>query len=125
MNQITVVIASRNRADVLPRTIARLRALPDRPPVILVDNGSSDGTPYRIHRAFPEVRVAREPAARAAVGQLAARLPRALWRRRAPRPAVEAALARLDDAQLWHGYFPDGPGSGPRSRPEVGRLARG
>jgi hypothetical protein len=51
-----------------------------------------------------------DPAARAALAQFAARLPRALWRRRAPDPAVEAALARLDGAQLRYGYSPDGPG---------------
>jgi GT2 family glycosyltransferase len=33
-----------------------LAALPDPPPVIVVDNGSTEGTPDGIHRAFPRVR---------------------------------------------------------------------
>jgi GT2 family glycosyltransferase len=31
--------------------------LPERPPIIVVDNGSSDGTARAVHRHFPEVRV--------------------------------------------------------------------
>jgi GT2 family glycosyltransferase len=57
MNRVTVVIASRNRVAGLERTLARLRALPERPPVIVVDNGSADGTPQRLGQAFPDVRV--------------------------------------------------------------------
>jgi GT2 family glycosyltransferase len=43
------------------RTIGRLQELPERPPVILVDNGSSDGTPDAVAERFPEVEVARLP----------------------------------------------------------------
>ncbi|MCW2640510.1 MAG: hypothetical protein JWP76_2816, partial [Dactylosporangium sp.] len=47
---------------------------------------------------------AGDPTARTALAQFAARLPRALWSRRASNPAVEAALARLADAQVRYGY---------------------
>ncbi len=39
-----VVIATRNRRDSLLRTLERLESLPEQPEVIVVDNGSSDGT---------------------------------------------------------------------------------
>ncbi|MEH0985830.1 glycosyltransferase family 2 protein [Micromonospora sp. CPCC 205556] len=49
---VTVVVATRNRRDQL------LEVLPRHPgPVIVVDNGSADGTPTAVARAFPEVRV--------------------------------------------------------------------
>src|SRR4051794_35359841 len=56
MPPVSVVIATRNRADELERTLARLAALPERPAVLVVDNGSTDGTPERA-RAVPGVRV--------------------------------------------------------------------
>jgi GT2 family glycosyltransferase len=46
----------------------------------------------------------------------AARLPRALLRRRAPVPAVEAALARLAAAERDAGYTTDAPVRGARRR---------
>jgi GT2 family glycosyltransferase len=42
---VTVVIATRDRRAELLRTVRRLVALPERPEVIVVDNGSSDGSP--------------------------------------------------------------------------------
>jgi GT2 family glycosyltransferase len=55
--EVTIVVATRNRADALGRTLAKLTALPERPEVVVVDNGSTDGTPARVARAFPAVRV--------------------------------------------------------------------
>ena len=52
-----VVIATRNRRDALLRTLARLAALPERPPVVVVDNASSDGTPRAVRARFPAVHV--------------------------------------------------------------------
>ncbi len=39
-----MVVATRNRRDALERTLAHLRDLPERPRVVVVDNGSSDGS---------------------------------------------------------------------------------
>jgi GT2 family glycosyltransferase len=44
MIDVSVVIATRNRRPELMRTLAMLGDLPDRPPVLVVDNASSDGT---------------------------------------------------------------------------------
>ncbi len=41
---VTVVIATYNRAASLRRTLERLSALPERPAIIVVDNGSNDAT---------------------------------------------------------------------------------
>ncbi len=54
---VTVVIATRNRRRELLRTLARLRGLPERPAVIVVDNASADGTADAVRERFPGVRV--------------------------------------------------------------------
>ena len=51
--RVTVVIATRNRRDELLRTLGRLTALPEQPPVIMVDNGSSDGSAEAAPGASP------------------------------------------------------------------------
>jgi N-acetylglucosaminyl-diphospho-decaprenol L-rhamnosyltransferase len=53
---IGVAIVTRDRREQVLRTVARLRALPERPPVAVVDNGSRDGTVATLHAAF-----ARDP----------------------------------------------------------------
>ncbi|PSL53851.1 GT2 family glycosyltransferase [Saccharothrix carnea] len=55
MPQTTVVIATRDRADDLTRTLERLGELDV--PVIVVDNGSSDDTVARVRREFGHVEV--------------------------------------------------------------------
>ena len=57
---VTVVIATMDRRDNVLTTLDRLAALPERPPVVLVDNGSTDGTADAVRRAHPEV-VVLEP----------------------------------------------------------------
>jgi len=52
---VSVVVATRNRRERLLGTLARLRALPERPPIVVVDNASSDGTPAAVRRRFPGV----------------------------------------------------------------------
>jgi GT2 family glycosyltransferase len=54
---VTVVVATRNRAASLRRTLDRLTAMDT--PVIVVDNGSRDGTTRLVRRAFPGVRLVR------------------------------------------------------------------
>ena len=52
---VTAVIATRNRRPELCATLDRLSALPERPGIIVVDNGSWDGTAEEVRRAFPHV----------------------------------------------------------------------
>jgi GT2 family glycosyltransferase len=49
---VTVVVATRDRVEDLARSLLHHRC-----PVVLVDNGSSDGTPAWVRRRHPEVRV--------------------------------------------------------------------
>ena len=53
----TVVIATRDRRDSLLHTLDRLRDLPEEPPVVVVDNGSADGTPRAVRRRHAGVDV--------------------------------------------------------------------
>lgn len=50
---VTVVIATRNRRDELLTTLDHLSRMPDRPDVVVVDNGSTDGTPAAVRNQFP------------------------------------------------------------------------
>lgn len=52
---VTAVIATRNRRSELCATLERLSALPERPEIIVVDNGSRDGTAQAVRRSFPRV----------------------------------------------------------------------
>jgi len=55
--RVTVVMITRDRRDEVLSTLGRLLFVPDRPPVIVVDNGSSDGTAAAVANAYPQVRV--------------------------------------------------------------------
>ncbi|EIE98176.1 glycosyltransferase family 2 protein [Saccharomonospora glauca] len=57
----TVVIATRDRVEELARTLTRLRELRPTPPIIVVDNGSVDGTAAVVRDEFPGVRLIRLP----------------------------------------------------------------
>ncbi len=52
----TIVVATYNRRSELAHTLARLTMLRSKPEVIVVDNGSSDGTRELLARKFPAVR---------------------------------------------------------------------
>jgi glycosyltransferase involved in cell wall biosynthesis len=56
---VTVVIATRNRAAELCRTLGELTALEERPEVIVVDNGSADATPAAVRDRYPSVTLIR------------------------------------------------------------------
>ncbi|MBB6121898.1 glycosyltransferase family 2 protein [Nocardiopsis algeriensis] len=58
--RVTVVVATRNRAEELCRTLGRLGGLEPRPPVVVVDNGSTDGTAEAVRTRFPWVRLVRQ-----------------------------------------------------------------
>lgn len=53
----TVVIATRNRRERLLATLGRLCSLPDRPPIVVIDNASEDGTAAAVRRVYPGVRL--------------------------------------------------------------------
>lgn len=55
--RISVVVLTHNRLTEVSKTVEHLLALPERPPVIVVDNGSRDGTPKRVRQRFPQARV--------------------------------------------------------------------
>ena len=57
MCRLTVVVITRNRRAELLRTLARLAELPERPAVVVVDNGSVDGTVAGVRAEHPDVRV--------------------------------------------------------------------
>src|SRR4051812_1458222 len=87
---VTVVIATRDRRDELLRTLGRLRELPERPPLIVVDNASSDGTADAVRARFPAVEVVR-----------AARNLGAPARNLGVRAARTPYVAFSDDASWW------------------------
>lgn len=52
---VSVVLMTHNRRESLRRVLERMVALPEQPPVIVVDNASSDGTREAVLRDFPQV----------------------------------------------------------------------
>jgi GT2 family glycosyltransferase len=57
--RFAVVVASKDRRDLLLRTLPLHLALPERPEVVLVDDASTDGTAEAVARELPEVRLVR------------------------------------------------------------------
>jgi GT2 family glycosyltransferase len=54
-SKISVVVLTYNRSQQVLETLERLSALPERVHLIVVDNGSTDGTPEHIAGRFPNV----------------------------------------------------------------------
>ncbi len=87
---VTVLVITHNRRPELLRTLEKLRALPERPPVIVADNASRDGSADAVAARFPEMRLLRLSRNHGAVARnLAARLARTPY------------LAFCDDDSWW------------------------
>ncbi|GAB3443238.1 glycosyltransferase [Streptomonospora sediminis] len=67
--RVGVVIITRNRRPELLRAVDRLSALPERPPIVVVDNGSADGSADAVAAAFPHAALLRAKANLGAVGR--------------------------------------------------------
>lgn len=67
--RVGVVVITRNRCESLLRTLDRLAGLPERPPVVVVDNGSTDGTVRTVRERYPAVRVLPQRRNLGAVGR--------------------------------------------------------
>jgi GT2 family glycosyltransferase len=55
--RVTVVVMTRDRREPLLRALRELTGLSPGKPVVVVDNGSGDGTPAAVRERFPGVRV--------------------------------------------------------------------
>ncbi len=89
-HRVTVVVITHNRRAELHRTLGKLTRLPERPPVIVVDNGSSDGTAASVRCRFPGVTLI---AARRNLGAVARNL--------AVRGVTTRYVAFCDDDTWW------------------------
>jgi GT2 family glycosyltransferase len=66
--RVTVVVATRDRRESLLRTLAQL-GVAGGPPVVVVDNASSDGTPGAVRSAHPRVVLVELPVNAGAVAR--------------------------------------------------------
>jgi len=66
---VSAVMVTRNRRDETLATLDRLARLPERPPILVVDNGSTDGTPAAVAARFPAVRLIRAGRNRGGAGR--------------------------------------------------------
>jgi GT2 family glycosyltransferase len=68
---VTVVVVTRDRCRRLLTTLERLTALPDAPPIIVVDNASGDDSVDAVRRRHPEVELITLPENRGSAGRTA------------------------------------------------------
>ena len=67
--RVAVVVITHQRRGELLLAVARLLDLPERPHVVVVDNGSTDGTAEAVRRYFPHVELIASPDNLGAVGR--------------------------------------------------------
>lgn len=89
-DRLTVVIITHNRRAELLRTLTHMTALPDRVPVVVVDNASHDGTCDAVAQRFDQVTLLRS-----------ARNLGALARNLAVRDVTTPYVAFCDDDTWW------------------------
>lgn len=68
-DRVAVAVITHDRRDEVLATLARLRALPERPAVVVVDNGSHDGTAAAVRAQHPWVDLVASPRNLGAVGR--------------------------------------------------------
>jgi GT2 family glycosyltransferase len=66
---VAVVVITHQRRDELLLAVTRLLDLPERPHVVVVDNGSTDGTAAAVRERFPQVELIASPENLGAVGR--------------------------------------------------------
>ncbi|MDQ3890684.1 MAG: glycosyltransferase [Actinomycetota bacterium] len=89
-SRVSVVVVTRDRRDSLLAALARLSALPERPRVVVVDNGSRDGSADAVRDAHPQFEVV-------ALGHDRAAAARTIGARR----ARTSYVAFSDDDSWW------------------------
>jgi GT2 family glycosyltransferase len=89
-SRVTVAVITHNRRPELARTLGKLESLPERPAVIVVDNGSADGTAAYVRWHHPAVTLI---AARRNLG--------AVGRNLALRRVTSPYVAFCDDDTWW------------------------
>ena len=72
MSRIGVIVLTHNRRADVTRTLERMLVVPDDAHVVVVDNGSTDGTAPALRRRFPGLAVIRLSRNRGAAGRNAA-----------------------------------------------------
>lgn len=97
--RITMVIMTRNRREELLETLARMTALPERAPVIVADNASTDGTSEAVTERFGQVRLLRCARNLGAIAEALGGLRWVLRERRVVPPEVEHGLRLLEEPQ--------------------------
>ncbi|MFL5818836.1 MAG: glycosyltransferase family 2 protein [Conexibacter sp.] len=109
---VCVVIATHNRRDELLATLERLRALPERPAIVVADNASSDGTAEAVRERHPDVELLALEENRGAAGRNAA-----------ARRLATPYLALTDDDSWWEPGALRHAAEVLRAHPRVGLLA--
>ena len=89
-DRISVVVLTHNRLPEVMRTVSHLVSLPEAPPIIVADNGSTDGTATALRQRFPGVQVVECGANLGAAG-----------RNRAAKLAKTDYIAFSDDDTEW------------------------